>query len=126
MVHSSSNPSGPQTDPNLLYSKDSLVCDYHDSVWVDSAYYYYFDSLIYHVTSWNYSKVKITFDVQLTNDSLTSLQVWLHHNYNSTQGDTLVQYYYPHNPILNSYSFLFNLSYPTNFDFYLSFSLRYR
>ena len=117
------NSTGPtnNSNSNLLFSQDSLVCDYHDSVYVDTSNFYFQDSLTYHITSWNYSKIKITFNFE-TNDTLRSgFDIFMHHSYYYMQPDTgFGKLFGDINP---SDTFLFYINYPSSYDFYLTIYL---
>lgn len=59
-----------QTDPNLLFTYNELICDFQDSVKVNDSTYYFNAGLWYFVDTSYFSRIKITCDVSSTFDSI--------------------------------------------------------
>ena len=106
------------TDPNLLFSANELMCDYHDSV-NNSNNYYWIDSLKYIVApNRSFTKVKVTCDLEISSKD----SIYKEFVIETKQNDSLLQnpldsIYDNLHAVNNSYSFIFDLKYPITSEF---------
>lgn len=108
------------TDPNLLYSTSEVICDFHDSLRYNDTTFYFADSMKYKYTGTRtFTKLKVIFDLEYNVIPSTMMFYTLyltHTDTNNTYGDSVISNW---NVGLNTGNniIVYNLKYPTNFDF---------
>ena len=113
------------TDPNLLFSTNELMCDYHDSIFINTQGYYFLDSLKYTVASnRTFTKINVICDMEVSAfDSIYKELIIATRQNDSTWINPLDSIYRNLNTVNNSYNLTFNLKYPATSEFKVEFYL---
>jgi hypothetical protein len=111
------------TDPNLLFSSNELMCDFHDSLFIATQGYYFLDSLKYTVApNRTFAKIKVTGDLEVSAiDSIYKEIIIATRQNDSTWLNPLDSIYRNLNAVNNSYNLTFNLKYPVSSEFKVEF-----
>lgn len=121
-TNNTTNP--PTIDTSIIYSKDSIICDWRDSIWLPPPNTYWFreidSSNAVNDTSVNKVRIRfISFTNQPSQNPAISLDIAAQFG-QITQGDTfrIIQ----DNEINNTFDFTFNITYnpKRSFKFYIS------
>jgi hypothetical protein len=109
------------TDPNLLYSASEVTCDFKDSLRYNDTTFYFADSMKYkYAGTRTFTKLKVIFDLDYSVNPSTMMFYNLdliHTDTANTYGDSLISNW---NVGFNTGNniVVYNLKYPTNYDFY--------